>query len=123
VSADAGSDPRREADRILSEALELAAEERGRYVAEACGGDAALRARVERLLLAADSPELAPGGALAGPLGLSWLEDRSRDGDESPGQRLGPWRLLREIGRGGMAVVFLAERADGQFAQQVAIKL
>jgi len=38
-------------------------------------------------------------------------------------QRLGAWRLVREIGAGGMGTVFLAERADGQFAQHVAIKL
>jgi eukaryotic-like serine/threonine-protein kinase len=37
--------------------------------------------------------------------------------------RLGAWRLLREIGAGGMGTVFLAERADGQFERQVAIKL
>ena len=39
------------------------------------------------------------------------------------GQRLGAFRLLREIARGGMGAVWLAERADGQFQQQVAIKL
>src|SRR5688572_7274602 len=38
-------------------------------------------------------------------------------------ERIGPWRVVREIGRGGMGQVFLAERADGQFEQQVAIKL
>ena len=37
--------------------------------------------------------------------------------------RLGAWRLVREIGAGGMGTVFLAERADGQFAQAVAVKL
>ncbi len=41
----------------------------------------------------------------------------------SQGQRLGPWRVLRELGAGGMGSVLLAERADGQFEQQVAIKL
>ncbi|MGE5188870.1 MAG: tetratricopeptide repeat protein [Gemmatimonadota bacterium] len=39
------------------------------------------------------------------------------------GQRLGPYRILREIARGGMGRVFLAERADGAFEQTVAIKL
>jgi len=38
-------------------------------------------------------------------------------------ERLGAWRLLRELGSGGMGTVFLAERADGQFTREVAIKL
>lgn len=40
-----------------------------------------------------------------------------------PGQRLGPWRLVRPLGRGGMSVVWLADRADGELARQVALKL
>ena len=40
-----------------------------------------------------------------------------------PGDRVGPYRLLREIGRGGMGSVWLAERADGAFQRQVALKL
>ncbi len=40
-----------------------------------------------------------------------------------PGERVGPYRLLREIGRGGMGSVWLAERADGAFQRQVALKL
>jgi len=39
------------------------------------------------------------------------------------GASIGPWRLLREIGRGGMSTVWLAERADAQMERQVAIKL
>lgn len=37
--------------------------------------------------------------------------------------RIGPWRILGEIGAGGMGTVFLAERADGQFTQRAALKL
>ncbi|MGN6519648.1 MAG: protein kinase domain-containing protein [Dokdonella sp.] len=47
-------------------------------------------------------------------------------GDASPaheGRLVGPFRLLREIGRGGMGAVWLAERADGAFRQRVAVKL
>ena len=43
--------------------------------------------------------------------------------DASAGERIGAWLLKREIGRGGMGSVWLAERADGDFAQQVALKL
>jgi eukaryotic-like serine/threonine-protein kinase len=39
------------------------------------------------------------------------------------GALIGPWRLWREIGQGGMSVVWLAERADGQLKRQVALKL
>src|SRR5260370_3436088 len=45
------------------------------------------------------------------------------DGDKYHGKRFGAYRILREIGRGGMGSVFLAERADGAFQQQVALKL
>jgi serine/threonine protein kinase len=41
----------------------------------------------------------------------------------SAGLRIGPWRVLRELGAGGMGTVLLAERADGDFEQKVAIKL
>ena len=42
---------------------------------------------------------------------------------EPIGQRLGAYKIISEIGRGGMGHVYLAERADGQFEKQVAIKL
>jgi serine/threonine-protein kinase len=42
---------------------------------------------------------------------------------ETAGSLIGPYRLLEELGRGGMGTVWLAERADGQFEQQVALKL
>lgn len=45
------------------------------------------------------------------------------DREVVPPERIGPYRILREVGRGGMSTVYLAERADGQFAQQVALKI
>ena len=45
------------------------------------------------------------------------------DGGLTPGARVGAWRVLRVIGRGGMGEVYLAERADASFDKQVALKL
>jgi hypothetical protein len=44
-------------------------------------------------------------------------------GEPLEGSMLGPWRVERELGRGGMSVVYLAVRADGQFSKRVAIKI
>ena len=48
---------------------------------------------------------------------------RGRARVDLAGERIGPYRIVRSLGRGGMGEVFLAERADEQFQQQVAIKL
>lgn len=59
--------------------------------------------------------------------GKDFLETIARIEDSSsslcPGQRLGPFRILSSIGRGGMGVVYCAERDDGKFEQRVAIKV
>ena len=116
----------RRADQILDEALDLPPGERAAHLDRACGGDAELRALVERLLAGAesDAPALAPGGAFEGPLwdgNPGGLDEDS--GSLAAGEVVGRYRIVRELGRGGMAVVFLAERADGQFEQRVALKL
>jgi serine/threonine protein kinase len=66
---------------------------------------------------------LPAGGALNGRLFCRLLSD---EGDEAPlpaGTRIGCWRLERLIGCGGSSMVYLADRADGHFEQQVAIKI
>jgi serine/threonine-protein kinase len=66
---------------------------------------------------------LRPGGAIQGPLWEEFLDDLAREERDETPSRLGPWRLIEEIGRGGMAVVYLANRDDGHFDQQAAVKL
>ncbi|MEZ5465635.1 MAG: serine/threonine-protein kinase [Lysobacteraceae bacterium] len=56
-----------------------------------------------------------------GPPGVSPVPDSSVTTTDT--QRLGPWRRLEVLGRGGMGVVYRGERADGTYEQQVAIKL
>lgn len=72
------------------------------------------RQRLERML-SADADDDDPLGRI---IAMSAARIGSGNGD-----RLGAWRLIREIGAGGMGTVFLAERADGGFSQHVAIKL
>jgi serine/threonine-protein kinase len=68
-----------------------------------------------------DPDRLIPGGALLGPVFASLAPKRDDDG--VPTAAFGPFRAVRELGRGGMAVVYLGERVEGGFEQQVALKL
>jgi len=124
---DSQTDRWRRADEVFEAALDLPPVERPAYLDEACGDDAELRALVERLLASSEEEtrSLHPGGALDNPLwGEVARELAGEEGEEeSPsGRVIGRYRILEEIGRGGMAVVYLAERADGQFEQKVALK-
>ncbi|MBS0570030.1 MAG: serine/threonine protein kinase [Proteobacteria bacterium] len=76
--------------------------------------DEAARARLARMLAADADREDALARVIA---------DSAGSAQGMPAEQLGPYRLLREIGAGGMGTVFLAERVDGQFTRQVAIKL
>lgn len=66
--------------------------------------------------------DLRTGGALQGAVADSLLRQHSAADELARGQRIGAWRVLGEIGRGGMAIVYRAERADGEYQQQVALK-
>lgn len=110
---------------VFERALEVPPEARPALLAELCAGDDALRSEIDRLLAAdARAHRLleAPVGEFA-PALLDEIARESPDGPGMAGRRLGAYRLLRGVGRGGMGTVYLAERADGQFEQRVAVKL
>jgi eukaryotic-like serine/threonine-protein kinase len=109
-----------EIERLLDEALALPAAERPAYLDRACAGDPALRAEVERLLDAAAGA----GDFLAqpAPVHLASLVSQM-PGMESvePGARLGGYEIVRPLGRGGMATVYLAR--DTKHEREVALKV
>jgi eukaryotic-like serine/threonine-protein kinase len=111
---------------LFEQSLELPATERAAFLDRSCADRPDLRAEVAAML-AADAQAQHSNTSLgaAAPELLQALNDneRQQQTDALIGLRLGPWRLLREIGRGGMGAVYLAERDDGEYAQQAAIKL
>ncbi len=104
---------------VFDAALERPAAERHRFVDEACDGDTELRDRVLRLLRARDASE---GGAFVSDAVRDATLSFGTAGDHA-GRMLGPYRLVRELGHGGMGTVWLAERVDEAYRAQVAIKL
>ena len=111
----------RRVNALLQEALTLSQEER----------EAWLRGLGERHsdLLPALRALLARGAAaetdhfMRRSADKVWEEAMSGGAAASPGQHVGPYRLIREVGAGGMGTVWLAERFDGTLQRQVALKL
>ena len=94
---------------LFAQAIDRPHSERQTFLQQACQGDADLRREIETLL-DADAP------------GQNLIELPLPESDMS-GRRIGPYRLLRLIGHGGMGAVYLGVRDDDQYRKQVAIKL
>src|SRR5688572_13901182 len=99
-------------------ATELPLAGRAAFLTTHCGDDAELRAAVERLLVAHDQPE----SVLARPApGMPTAADRVPL-KEAPGTQVGPYKLLQQIGEGGMGVVYMAEQLE-PVRRKVAVKV
>src|SRR5262249_46935976 len=92
--------------------------ERAAYVDRACGDDSALRAEVEGLLDA----HRQPAGFMARPAPALVATADSPPAAEAPGAAVGPYRLLEQIGEGGMGLVFVAEQTR-PVRRKVALKV
>jgi eukaryotic-like serine/threonine-protein kinase len=117
------------AEKIFQRTVGTAEDERAALLAAECGADAELRREVEQLIESRERTR-GIGASTAG-------ETSSQDADDVPTVALspeeqdeilresdiGPYRIVRQIGEGGMGSVYLAERSDDEYRKQVAIKL
>ena len=92
--------------------------ERAAFVQGACVGNPSLLARVEGLLRSHEGA----GSFLQQPLDSSTLTSRRDRPSEGPGTRIGPYKLLQQIGEGGMGVVYMAEQ-EQPVRRKVALKI
>lgn len=103
--------------RLFASALEHSTHQRTAFLDQYCDNEF-IRSEVESLLAASDDPDCiieknALDLSLAFPVTTNRLE----------GKQFGSYKIISEIASGGMGAVFLAERADGEFQQQVALKI
>lgn len=106
--------------QLLEEALTREGVALQAFLDAACAGDDDLRRELTQLLEAHTTG--GPVERLERAWSVSLSSDRSTPRPLS-GERIGPFRLVREVGHGGMGTVYVAERADGQFEQTIALKL
>jgi eukaryotic-like serine/threonine-protein kinase len=90
---------------IFKAAVKLPADQRAAYLDQACADNQALRREVESLLQAHEAP-----GIFLGPLGAGrGITNDYQPVPERPGTVIGPYKLLQQIGEGGMGVVYMAD--------------
>jgi predicted Ser/Thr protein kinase len=110
--------------RLLDEGLEVPESEQASWIASLADEYAPLRDTLRELLLQAGQPETSAfAGIQQRVAGIVESNLRAAEAEVHAGLRVGPYRLERELGKGGMGSVWLAQRADGAFSRAVALKL
>jgi eukaryotic-like serine/threonine-protein kinase len=110
----------KQVEAVFEQALEASPKQRTEFLQQACREDEELRREVESLL---DCHARAGTFIDQRSLFIAVNQNSRDDTILATGQSIGAYRVLRELGRGGMGMVYLAERADQQYKKRAAIKL
>ncbi len=119
MSPDISGNRWKQISRIFSEARELTGTEREQFLERACQNDPGLFSEVQALLSAHERQ----GKIDLNPANLMTKALQEKEERRYSGIKIGVYRIVRCIDHGGMGDVFLAERCDGEFEQQVALKV
>src|SRR5215831_13106615 len=115
------NDQLRREEAIFDEALSLPIENRGAFLEKSCNGDVDLRRRIEALLNSHDNTS----GLLEQQNLQGQIASGLRGGaipSEKPGDKIGRYKLLQQIGEGGCGVVYMAEQEE-PVRRRVALKI
>jgi serine/threonine-protein kinase len=104
---------------LFQKVLEQDADAREEFIREITDGDATLRFELQSLLNSHEASDT----FLSRPPGREAAEILASDQHSLVGERLGPYRVIRRVGRGGTGAVYLAARDDDEFQRRVAIKV
>jgi len=113
----------KQVEEIFNATLDRPVDEREAFLAEACGDDPSLRQQVEHLINCHEQAGDFIEAQVTSPDSTLQDDAVTLQLDLMIGRQVGAYKLVREIGRGGMGAVYLAVRADNQFRQRAAIKL
>jgi serine/threonine protein kinase/tetratricopeptide (TPR) repeat protein len=105
---------------LFETAIEREGSLRAAFLDEVCFGDPSLRAELGELIASHERAGSFMGAPAYAPAMELVSEDRL---NSMVGCRIGPYQIIRDIGRGGMGAIYLAARADDVYRKQVAIKV
>lgn len=109
-------------NELFHAAIERAPHERDSFIKESCAGDDTLQQELKRLISAhSQAGDFIRESVLPSVVELLSVDETQES--KIVGRQFGAYKIIREIGRGGMGAVYLAERADGEFAQRAAVKI
>lgn len=118
-------DRREQINKLAESALERQPDEREAFLSEACKDDLWLRQQVEAIISSHELSDTGvaddPTASLAEAVTIALSDEEQKELLQE--SNIGPYKIIRRIGQGGMGAVYLAARDDDQFKKQVAIKL